>query len=118
MINIKEIVNRKYEGKELVNFEYIIKGIEGPNGEEKELRVWFEKVNPEVYGIINDKPTYKVFTIDDGKVYEKIYIIPKSNMSLEMVVATGLNQLKWIFQTEAAHKEILSYTISDIIKDM
>lgn len=117
-INIKEIENRKYDGKEPVSFEYIIKELEGPHGESQEMRVWFEKVNPEVYGLEPYRPTYKVFTFIDSMVYEKIFQMPKSGMPLEMVVATGLNLLRFTFQKEVAYKEMLSYTIADIIKDM
>lgn len=119
MIELKEIENRKYIGKDLVSFEYTIKGLEGPHGETQELRVWFEKVNPQEFDEeIITKPGYKIFTIVEGIVYERIFQMPRSNMNLELVVATGLNQLKWIFQTEAEYKVMLGYTISDIIKDM
>lgn len=117
-VNLKDIENRKYDGKDLMSFEYIVKDLQGLHGETQELRVWFERINPQMCGIDTNNPTYKVFTIDDDKVYKKLYIMPKSGMPLELVVATGLNQLKCMFQTEAEHKEILSYTISDIIKDM
>lgn len=120
MINPKEIIGRRYEqdGKEPVNFEYIIKGLDGPHGETQELRVWFEKVNPEKYGMMTNNPTYKIFTFIDSVVYEKIYQMPKSNMPLEMVVATGLNLLRFTFLEEVKYKEMLSYTIADITKDM
>lgn len=117
-INLKEIENRKYEGKEPISFEYIIKGLEGPHGEPKELRVWFEKVNSEEYGLLVGKPVYKVFTIIDSIVYEKIYQMPKSDMSLELVVATGLNVLRAAILEEIAFKETLNYTILDIVKGM
>lgn len=120
MINIKEIVNRKcdVETKETIAFEYILKGLEGPHGETQELRIWFERVKPEDYGMITNHPTYKVFTIIDSVVYEKIYGMPKSGMSLMMVAATGLNLLRSSIQEELAYKEMLGYTILDVIKDM
>ena len=117
-ISLKEIENRKYDGKELMSFEYTVKDLEGPHGETQVLRVWFERINPQMCGIETNNPTYKVFTIDDDKVYQKLYIMPKSGMPLELVGATGLNQLRSIFQTEAGHKEMLSYTIAEIIRDM
>lgn len=117
-INLKEIENRKYDGKEPVSFEYIVKGLDGPHGETQEMRVWFEKVNPETYGLEPFRPAYKVFTFVDSVIYEKVFQMPKSNMNLEMVVATGLNLLRFTFQEEAAYKEMLSYTIADITKDM
>lgn len=117
-INLKEIENRKYDGKEPVSFEYTVKDLQGPNGETQVLRVWFEKLNPQLHNIDTNNPVYKVFTFVDSVVYEKIYIMPKSGMSLELVVATGLNQLRCIFQTEASYKEMLNYTIADIIRDV
>lgn len=120
MINLKEIENRKYNNttKEPMNFEYTIKGLEGPHGEEQELRVWFERVEPLIYGYDTNNPVYKIFTIINSVVYEKIFQMPKSGMTLEMVVATGLNILRYMFKEEASQKEMLSYTIADIIKDM
>lgn len=118
MISLREIENRKYDGKEPASFEYTVKGLDGPHGETQEMRVWFEKVNPEVYDLEPSRPAYKVFTFIDSAVYEKVFQMPKSNMNLEMVVATGLNLLRFTFQEEAAYKEMLSYTIADITKDM
>lgn len=117
-INLKEIENRKYNDNIPVSFEYTVKGLDGPHGETQEMRVWFEKVNTEAYGLDVTKPAYKVFTIIDSVVYEKIFAMPKTGMSLELVVATGLNLLRFTFQEEAAYKEMLSYTIADITKDM
>lgn len=118
MISLKEIENRKYNEKGPINFEYVLKGLDGPHGESQELRIWFEKVNPETYGILTNNPTYKIFTIIDSAVYEKIFAMPKSGMPLEMVVATGLTILKLHILEEVRYKEMLAYTIADIIKDM
>lgn len=117
-ISLKEIENRKYDGNVPVRFEYTVKGLDGPHGETQEMRIWFESVNPLAYGLLVGKPAYKVFTIIDSVVYEKIFQMPKSEMSLEMVVATGLNLLRVTFQEEAAYKEMVNYTIAEIIKDM
>lgn len=117
-INLKEIENRKYNGKEPVSFEYTIKGLDGPHGETQEMRVWFEKVKPEMYGLDVNKPAYEVFTFVGDVVYRKIFGMPKAGMPLEMVVATGLNLLRVTFQEETTYKEMVSYTIADIIKDM
>lgn len=118
MINLKEIENRKYDGKEPVSFEYTVKGLQGPHGEIQQLRVWFERVNAEDYGMITNNPVYKVFTFIGDVVYQEIYGMPKSGMPLELVVATGLNLLRVTFQEEAAYKEMVNYTIADIIRDM
>ena len=119
-INIKDIINRKYSEtlKALISFEYVIKDLEGPHGEPQELRVWFERVKPEDYGLDENKPAYEIYTIVNDVVYRKVFGMPKSGMSLEMVVASGLVLLGTIFKEEAAQKEMLSYTIADIVKDM
>lgn len=117
-IKLKEIENRKYDGNEPVSFEYTVKDLDGPHGETQEMRVWFEKVNAETYGMQTNNPCYKVFTFIDSMVYEKIFGMPKSGMPLEMVVATGLNLLRFTFQEEARYKEMLNYTIAEIVKDM
>lgn len=119
MINLKEIVNRIYNSsKEPIGFEYVIKDLQGPHGETQELRVWFERVNPEMYGLDEKKPAYRVYTIIDSVVYEKIYQMPKRGMNLELVVANGLNILRVTLQEEVAYKEMLNYTIADIVKGM
>lgn len=118
MIGLKDIVNRVYENNEAVKFEYEVCGLSGHHGEKQSLRVWFEKVDPLAYGLFVGKPVYKMFTFIDGMVYEKVYQMPKAGMNLEMVVATGLNLLVLMFREEIAYKEMISYTISDIVKDM
>lgn len=117
-INRKEIENKKYNGMNLLSFEYTVKDLQGPHGESQEMRVWFEKVNPADYGMMTNSPVYKIFTIINDIVYQKVFAMPKAGMPLEMVVATGLNMLRLVFQEEAAYKEMLNYTIADIIKDM
>lgn len=121
-IKLNEIENRKYIGRELINFEYVIKDLQGPHGETQELRIWFEKISSElaerVYGLNPDKPAYDMYTIVDDKIYRKIFGMPKNGMPLEMVVASGLVLLGTMFKEEAANREMLSFTIADIVKDM
>lgn len=118
-IYLKDIINRKYDSNRYpVVFEYVIQNLQGPHGETQEMRVWFEKVKPEVYGLDINRPTYEVYTFIDDTVYRKIYQMPKSGMPLNLIVATGLNILRFTFQEQAAYREMLSYTIADITKDM
>lgn len=116
-IKPSEIINRKYEENYPVQFEYVIKDLDGPNGETQELRVFFEKVS-QSYDMSGEIPTYKVYTVLNDKVYFNVYQMPKRNMSLEMIVATGLNVLRFMFLEEANQKEVLGYTIADITKGM
>lgn len=120
MVKMKEIINRKIdsETKETVAFEYVLKGLEGPYGEEQELRVWFEKLKPEKYALQVNKPVYRVFTIIGDELYDKNFTMPKQGMGLDMVVATGLTVLRLMLQDEIAYKEMISYTMADITKDM
>lgn len=120
MINQKEIINRKYdeETKETISFEYVLKGLDGPHGETQELRVWFERLNNREYGLDPIKPAYKVFTIINSVVYENVFAMPKSNMGLDMVIATGLTTLRMQILEEIRYKETLTYTMYDVVKDM
>lgn len=117
-INLKEIENRKYDGNEPVSFEYTVKGLDGPHGEPQEMRVWFERTNPDKYGLDITKPTYEVFTFIDDVVYRKVFGMPKNGMPLEMVVATGLNLLRFALQDEVSYKQMVGIAIMDVIKDM
>lgn len=113
MINQKEIVNRVYEDKVPVAFEYVVENVDGPKGEKQRLRVWFEKLSDD-----KSDRAYKVFTIIGMSVYEYPFTMPKQNMPIEMVVAYGLNVLKYLLQDEANYKEMLSFTIGEVTKDM
>ena len=118
MISPKDVVNRTYDGKVLVAFEYVVKNIDGPNGEAQSLRVWFDKVQMPGQEISEGK-VYRVFTIiGNNEVYEQVFEMPKYNMAIEMIVAYGLNTLKLILQSEVSYKSMLDFTIGEVIKDM
>lgn len=117
-IEIKEIVNRKYDGKQLVAFEYVVKNLQGHNGEPEELRIWFEKREPLEACMLTNNPVYEIYTIINDVVYRIYFVIPNTNMKLELIAATGLNMLKQKILEEISQKETICYSISDIIKDM
>lgn len=118
MINREQIINRKYIDKEPVAFEYVLEGLQGPHGELQNLRVWFEKVKPEMYGLDESKPVYEVYTFIGDNIYKYIYQMMKSGMPLEMVVATGLATMQAAIKEEVQYKSLLDFLIGDLIKDM
>lgn len=118
MVDRKLIENRKYEDKEPVAFEYTIFGLQGPNGEQQSLRVWYEKVEAENVGMITNNPVYKVFTFIGTEVYQQIYQLPTMNMTLEQIVAFGLIMIQARLKEEVQYKSLLDFLIGDIVKDV
>lgn len=118
MIEMKELVNRRYLGTDLIQFEYVVEKLPGPQGTETSQRIWFERINPQDYMIASNGPAYIAKTILGNHVYQTVFGTPKPGMPITLVAAMGLNYLKEEILNEINFKEVLCYTISDITRNM
>lgn len=112
MIAFKELINRVYRDKECVAFDYILKNDKGEEG----LDVRFKKGNYDnewVATIVLDR------TRDaDSQVYCFGYIMPKDNLPLTLIAATGLRYFQLYLKKEVETKVAYDFALSDVLRGM
>lgn len=111
MITLKDLVNRVYSDKICIRFEYNIP-IEG-----KYLVIRFGR-NPERIAEWNMQVVLDRTRDKDSEVYNFGYVMPKDDLPLELIAATGLKFLQLYLKEEVQGKSNLEFTIGEIIKGM
>ena len=111
MITLKDLKNRVYSGKICTRFEYEIaidkdrviacfsRDVE--NGAQWNMQIVFSRTR--------DK---------DSEVYNFGYIMPKDNLSLELIAATGLRYFQLHIKEEIQTKTSLDFVLAEIIRGM
>ena len=114
MIRLKDLQNRVYSGKQCIRFEVLIQTENnkfhlaqfiklvrenGPN--EWHMRIIFSRTR--------DK---------DSEVYNFGYIMPKDDVSLELIAATGLRYFQLYLKEEIQMKSNIDFVIGEIISGM
>ena len=115
MIKLKDLENRVYSGKDCIRFEYTIPI------EDKEplLAVFIRKIREghELHEwnvrIIFDRTRDK-----DSEVYNFSYVMPRNNLPLELIAATGLRFFQLYLKEEIQLKSYLDFEIGNIIQGM
>lgn len=115
MLQLKDLKNRVYSDKRCVRFEVII-----PIGNNKaELAQFFKETNNNedhetwTMRIIFDRTRDK-----DSEVYTFSYILPKANIPLELIAATGLRYFQLKLKEEIQNKSNLDFVLGDILSGM
>lgn len=112
MIELKDLENRVYRNKSCTEFSY---GIKNEKGEEI-LKARFIKgglMNQWNLRIVIDR------TRDaDSQVYNFGYVMPKSNLPLELIAATGLRYFQMYLKEEIQKKSELDFALGEVIKGM
>lgn len=112
MIELKDLENRVYRNKSCIEFSYSIKNEKG----EEILKVRFNKQGLENQWnlrIIIDR------TRDaDSQVYNFGYVMPRSNLPLELIAATGLRYFQMHLKEEIQKKSELDFALGEAIKGM
>ena len=112
MIALKNLQNRVYEGKKCVQFEYYIPNDKGY------VKARFSKKIVDDYAvwcmqIILDRTRDK-----DSDVYNFMYKMPKEDLPLELIAATGLRYFQLYLKEEIQMKSNLDFTIGSIVEGM
>lgn len=113
MLKRKDLLNRVYEGRNCIRFEVNIP--EGTN----EI-----KANNNLIGIFTRKsPTEWKLNVffdrtdsSDTQVYEFNYIMPREDLSLELIAATGLNYFQLQLKEEIQTKINYDFSLGEIIR--
>lgn len=113
MIKLKDLQNRVYRGKQCIRFDYeIVLEKEKPS-----IRAMFERYL--------DKPTVWNMQIvlnrtrdKDSEVYNFGYEMPRDNLPLELIAATGLKYFQLYLKEEIQAKVELDFELSEILQGM
>lgn len=111
MITLKDLTNKVYKGRTCTRFEYIVKS------DEDFIVVNFERKedNPAEWNmrIILDRTSRK-----DSDVYNFGYIMPRENLPLELIAATGLRYFQLYLKEEVQTKSNLDFIVGEIVRGM
>lgn len=115
MIILKDLKNRVYEGKECVYFEYIIElnknsKVAARFSKQKHCGSRFNEWKMQV---VTDRTRDK-----DSEVYNFGYVMPRENLPLELIAATGLKYFQLYLKEEIQEKSNMDFTIGEIIRGM
>lgn len=118
MLDLKDCKRRVYDGKRCVRFE-----VEFNVGNNKKIVAQFENVRDEYskeyttyewrMRVILDRSRDK-----DSDVYNFGYILPKDNLPLGLIAATGLKYLQLYLQEEIQLKSEINFTIGEMLVGM
>ena len=112
MLKLKDLTNRQYVGKQCKAFEYELKG-------EKDAKILAAKF--EVGANENEWSMQIVLdrTRDaDSQVYKFDYVMPRNNLPLELIAATGLKYFQLYLKSEIEQKVSYDFLIGEITKGM
>ena len=113
MIRLKDLQNRVYSGKQCVRFEVAI-----PIDDKRFNMAQFTKValSSDCHWnmrIITNRTREK-----DSEVYNFGYIMPRDNLPLELIAATGLKYFQAYLKEEVQLKSNVDFAIGEIISGM
>lgn len=112
MLKLKDLTNRQYAGKQCKAFEYELKG-------EKDARILVAKF--EVGANENEWSMQIVLdrTRDaDSQVYKFDYVMPRNNLPLELIAATGLKFFQLYLKEEVQSKINFDFTLGEKLEGM
>lgn len=112
MLKLKDLTNRKYVEKQCKAFEYELKG-------EKDARILVAKF--EVGANENEWSMQIVLdrTRDaDSQVYKFDYVMPRNNLPLELIAATGLKYFQLYLKEEVQSKINIDFALGEKLEGM
>ena len=112
MLKLKDLKNRVYNGRECIRFEC---NIMMDKDSKQEIEAVFKKVALTEWRlqILIDGTRDK-----DTEVYNFRYIMPKSNLPLELIAATGLKYFQLYIKEEVQAKSNLDFELGNILQGM
>lgn len=115
-MELKELKNRKYNGNDCVGFTYDV------ISEDDDIALTFEfcrSIESEYH-----KRKWHVFTkffrtgIADTQCYYIEFELPRDNLPLTLICATGLNYFLLYLRGEIQQKQAVDFIIGDITRNM
>lgn len=111
-MELKELTNRKYEGSDCIGFAYSVKEetsdteIEFKFTRKTKSRLWQMEVN--LPRTINA----------DMQCYVFPYEMPRDNMQLTLICATGLAYFQMYLKNEISFKSMIDFELGEITRNM
>lgn len=113
MLKLRDLDDRKYLGKSCVSFSYVLR-----NEKNEPINIFrFEKSLTE--------PTEWVMNViigrtrdADSQVYKFDYMMPRENLPLELIAATGLKYFQLYLKEEIQMKMNYDFTLGEVLKGM
>ncbi len=115
MIELKDLENRRYEDKDCTAFTYILTV-------EKDFKIeyrFYRSLDSDVL-----KRTWIAQVVlprtesSDSQVYYIGFELPKNNLPLPTICATGLKYFQMCMKSEIQKKSNIDFTIGEIVGDM
>lgn len=113
MLRFKELDNRIYSGKRCIGFQVHI-----VDEQKQLLEATYTKENSEEVDSWTIQVLFKRNSIRDTQVYTFQYAMPKNNMPLELIAATGLEYLRLCLREELDEKTNICFAIGKATEGM
>lgn len=110
MLKLKDLQNRVYSGRECIRFEVPV-----PIGDNKFVLAQFAKP---AYCTWDMRIVLNRTRDKDSEVYTFSYIMPKDNVPLELIAATGLKYFQLYLKEEVQTKSGMDFAIGEMISGM
>ena len=111
-MELKELTNRKYEGSDCIGFAYSIK--EETSDTEIEFK-FTRKIKSRLWQMEVNLPR----TINaDMQCYVFQYEMPRDNMQLTLICATGLAYFQMYLKNEISFKSMIDFELGEITRNM
>jgi len=117
MIELKDLQNRVYENKDCIAFDYELLDSDEKREKKVIMEARFKRAKEE------DK-TWRLMVVfprtemSDSQVYFVVFQMPKSNMNLPLICATGLRFFQIKLKEEIQEKVIIDFEIGNITEGM
>lgn len=111
MIKLKDLKNRVYLEKKCISFDYDVLNEEG----EFCFEVRFKKLVEKLWQM---KIVLEGNGESESQVYTFLVSIPKENMPLELIAATGLRYFQMHIKDEIQRKVEFDFAIGEVVKGM
>ena len=117
MLKLKELVNRIYDGKECVRFEYEVLDEDGSKNPPSCFVARYQRSS-------EDAKQWKMQVVlprdrdCDSQVYTFDYVLPKIGMELALIAAIGLKYFQLRLKEEVQQKSNWDIVLGSLLKDM
>lgn len=113
MIRLKDLDNREYIGRSCVAFRYVLRN---EKGEIINILTYQKSLTHEAQW--NMQVVIKRTRDADSQVYNFGYVMPKENLPLELIAATGLKYFQLYLKEEIQKKMEYDFAIGEVVKGM
>lgn len=117
MLRLKDLTQRKYTGRVCTYFEVQVRTGEAAPGKPQSITARFAKqeqnANQWQMQVVLQRTRDK-----DHDVYQFDYVMPKADVPLELIAATGLKYFQLYLKDEIEGKQLLDFCLGDVLEGM